>query len=46
MKKQRENKEKSEKSEGPSCPECGLKSLVIVGKCATCMNCGWSLCSL
>lgn len=29
------------------CPECGMEdSLVQVGKCQTCLLCGWSLCSI
>ena len=46
MVNQRKNVEKERKNKKPNCPECGSKDLVIAGKCATCMNCGWSLCSL
>jgi len=28
------------------CPICGDEALVIVSKCATCMSCGFSLCSM
>ena len=28
------------------CPECEEYSLVINGHCATCMSCGFSLCSI
>lgn len=29
----------------PTCPECGAE-LSVVGHCATCYECGFSLCSL
>lgn len=29
----------------PKCPECGAE-IVVVGHCATCYECGFSLCSL
>lgn len=29
----------------PRCPECDA-SLVVVGRCKTCYNCGWSSCDL
>jgi hypothetical protein len=29
----------------PKCPECGAE-IMIVGHCATCYECGFSLCSL
>lgn len=28
------------------CPECGNETLMIAGRCATCMSCGFSLCSM
>ena len=30
----------------PKCPVCGSDSMIIAGHCATCMSCGYSLCSL
>jgi hypothetical protein len=29
----------------PVCPDCGAE-IVVVGHCATCYECGFSLCSL
>ena len=46
MKKQTKNEEKEEKPTVPRCPECNSKHLIIAGRCATCVECGWSLCSL
>jgi len=40
-----EKKEKQDKRVG--CPICGNKdSIRVAGRCATCINCGWSKCSL
>lgn len=37
---------KVEVVEKPTCPVCGSENLSIVGHCATCLDCGWSLCSM
>lgn len=29
-----------------SCPICGQEELIVEGRCTTCMNCGWSKCSI
>ena len=36
---------KDETEHTVSCPECGSE-LVVAGRCATCYECGFSLCSL
>ena len=46
MKKQTKNEGKEEKPTVLRCPECGSEDLIIAGRCATCTDCGWSLCSL
>jgi predicted RNA-binding Zn-ribbon protein involved in translation (DUF1610 family) len=35
-----------ESSSVKECPLCGEETLVIVSRCATCMSCGYSLCSM
>lgn len=40
--KQEEIKEKHEET----CPICGSENIVPASRCKTCMDCGWSLCSM
>jgi hypothetical protein len=28
------------------CPDCESENLIINGRCITCTDCGWSVCSL
>ena len=53
LEKTNENNEKTLKikvaSQEPSrgrCPECNSKHIIVVGRCLTCLSCGWSLCSM
>lgn len=40
-----EDSVKIEERNVPTCPDCGAE-LEVVGHCATCYECGFSLCSL
>jgi len=42
-----EEKESKTKEENELiCPICHSDSVVLSGRCATCMTCGWSKCSI
>lgn len=34
------------KDETPVCPLCGSFDIIVEGRCFTCLDCGWSKCSL
>ncbi len=36
----------SENIEVPICPECGSRHVIVAGRCLTCLECGFSRCSL
>ena len=29
-----------------TCPECNCSEVMVSGRCVTCLQCGWSTCSL
>ncbi len=38
--------ERDDERNSDKCPICGSDDLLIQGRCTTCVNCGWSQCSL
>ncbi len=40
------SKQEAVTAEAEKCPSCGSSNVHVEGHCATCMDCGWSLCSM
>lgn len=40
------DEEWDEDTDDEGCPLCGSDNLILEGRCITCMDCGWSKCSL